>query len=989
MGLRRARRTSPSAPPARPAPDRSAPVRPALAVALAATLAVPALPAVGHAAVRDAAPAAAPATSAAATDTAPLAATADSAAYSAYPPILDPGSGAADYFTPSWLDDAGNHIQAHGGQVVSVSAEALGVDAGSVVQGEEAGQTVYYWYGEDRSNGYYGSPGVHAYKSYDTRNWTDEGVVLRSVSDAAELESDYFDALYDTVDDAGEPRADRIAELDYHLNTDEAADYTTIFERPKVLFNEQTNQWVLWWHSDGQRTVGGSMYARSMAGVAVSDSPTGPFRMTGVYRMPNRTNYQACISAAVPGQARDMTVFQDDDGTAYIVYSSEENRSLYIAELDADYTNVTHTTDVDMVDAGQYSEDGRFPYLFADGTAAAPVRGEDFQIVKECGVLEAPALFQHGGRYYTVASGATGWAPNPQTYYTADSVLGPWIRGVEAGDQHENVAYNAIPEGGDGLLSVGDTRRTSFGSQSTNVLDLGGGRFVYMGDRWNAGAANSNYVWLPITIGENGRAEMRNPATEDPARWGAGWDESYWDDKGAGTEIWRVVEDGVPDQVAPGEDFGAALPDAVPVEVDGVTTDVAVTWSATSFDERGTQTVTGTLAAGDGFTAGRTFTRTVEVHEDGIANLAPGASVAASSRANLAPTVVDGNVKGKGWDDWTSSGYPRNSWLSFTWPLTQDLTEVVVHTYKDGAGATWPSTVAAEYLDASGAWTATDISVDLAQDAASSAPVAVLDVSGLPRTNGLRLRLTTATNTWQSVSEVQVWGADDVEDLCRADGTTVSASFHQTEWETLPAANACDGNASTSWSTWSGSAGRDEVTLTVEPAEPRAVDRVGFTTTEGTIAHVGVEYRDAAGAWHPTTAQDVVPGATGTPVSVEFEPVWASAVRLTFATPDSYLKIPALGVGARTTAVVPGVAARCVGPDKAQLVTTVRNTGDKRADVEIRTPFGTRVVRDVAPGRTGSAVVSTKSTALEAGSVTVAKRGEPGLTAGYPAADCA
>ncbi|GAA2223369.1 hypothetical protein GCM10010413_15650 [Promicromonospora sukumoe] len=983
MGHRRAPRSNLAAPPALSGLARLRPTTPrrrgAVAVALAATLAIPALPAVGHAATPEAAPAVVP-------EAAPAAASAEEA--TTYPPILDPGATAPDYFTPSWPDTAGNHIQAHGGQVVSVSAEALGVDAGSVVEGEEAGETVYYWYGEDRSNGYYGSPGVHAYKSYDTKNWTDEGVVLRSVSDAAELESSYFDALYDTVDDAGEPRADRIAEVNYHLNTNDAAEYTTIFERPKVLFNEQTNEWVLWWHSDGQTTPGGSMYARSMAGVAVSDSPTGPFRMTGVYRMPNRTNYQACISAAVPGQARDMTVFQDDDGTAYIVYSSEENRSLYIAELDADYTNVTHTTDVDMADAGQYAEDGRYPYLFADGSAEAPVRGEDFQIVKECGVLEAPALFQHGGKYYTVASGATGWAPNPQTYYTADSMLGTWIRGVEAGDQHENVAYNAIPEGGDGLLSVGDTRRTSFGSQSTNVLDLGGGRYVYMGDRWNSGAANSNYVWLPVTIGENGRAEMRNPATEDPARWADGWDESYWDDKGTGTEIWRVTDDGLPDEVAPGEDFGATLPDAVPVEVDGATSDVAVTWSATSFDERGTQTITGTLAAGDGFTAGRTFARTVEVREDGIANLAPGASVAASSRANLAPTVVDGNVKGKGWDDWTSSGYPRNSWLSFTWPLTQDLEEVVLHTYKDGSGATWPSTVAAEYLDASGAWTTTDVRVDLAQDAASAAPVATLDVSDLPDTNGLRLRLTTATNTWQSVSEVQVWGADDVVDLCRADGTTVSASFHQTEWETLPAANACDGSASTSWSTWSGSAGRDEVTFTVEPAQPGAVDRVGFTSTEGTIARVGVEYRDAAGIWHATTAQDVVPSAAGVPTSVAFEPVWASAVRLTFATPGSYLKIPALGVGARSTAVEPSVAARCVGRDKAQLVTTVRNTSERRASFEIRTPYGDRVVRDVAPGRTGQAVVSTRFTALDAGAVTVTKRGEPGLTAGYAATDC-
>ena len=258
--------------------------------------------------------------------------------YTSYPAIQDPGSSAPDYFQPLWLDDNGAHIQAHGGQIVTA---------------EEDGRTVYYWYGEDRSNGYYGSPGVHAYKSYDTVNWVDQGVVLRSVSDASELETEYFDALYDTVDDAGQPRTERIAELNYQLNTNDAAEYTTIFERPKVLFNESTGKWVLWWHSDGQTSPGGSMYARSMAGVAVSDSPTGPFKMTGVYRMPNRTDYKACISAAVPGQARDMTVFQDDDGTAYIVYSSEENRSLYIAELDASYTNVTHTTDSDRADAGQ------------------------------------------------------------------------------------------------------------------------------------------------------------------------------------------------------------------------------------------------------------------------------------------------------------------------------------------------------------------------------------------------------------------------------------------------------------------------------------------------------------------------------------------------------------------------------------------------------------------------------------------------------------
>lgn len=910
--------------------------------------------------------------------------TGDPITYTAYPAIQDPGASAAGYFAPYWFDDEGSHIQAHGGAIVS--AQELGIDGGDVVTGSEEGRAVYYWYGEDRSNGYYGSPGVHAYKSYDTLNWEDQGVVLRGVSSASELESAYFDALYDTVDDAGAPRAGRIAELDYHLDTNEAADYTTIFERPKALYNESTGQWVLWWHSDGQTTPGGSMYARSMAGVAVSDSPTGPFRLTGVYRMPNRTDYTACTSAAVPGQARDMTVFQDADGTAYIVYSSEENRSLYVAELDASYTNVTHTTTTDMASAHQYSADGRYPYLFADGTAEAPVRGEDFQIVKECGMLEAPALFQHGGKYYAVASGATGWAPNPQTYYTADSILGSWIRGVESDDANENVSYSSIPEGGDGLLSVGDSRRTTFGSQSTNVLDLGGGRFVYMGDRWNDGAADSTYVWLPITIGENGRAEMRNPAVEDPARWGSGWDASYFDSHGRGTGIWRVTDAGVPASVEPGEDFGAALPVTVPVEVDGTITPTAVTWSATSFAERGTQTITGTLAADAQFSAGRTFTRTIEVATPGVANLAPASAVSASSRADLAPTVADGNVKGKGWDDWVSGGtYPKSSWLSFTWPLSQDVDELVVHTYKDGATASWPSTVAAEYMDASGAWVPAGASVDLVQDAAASAPVAKLDVSSLPRTNGIRLRLTSATNVWQSVSEVQIWGADDARDICTAEGTTVAASFSQTQYETLPAANACDGKATTVWSTWD-STKRSPVTFTVEPVQAHVVDRIGFTNIEGAIAGVSVEYRDAQGTWHPTGAKDVLPSANGKPTSISFAPVLASAVRLSFATPGSYLKIPAIGVGEAHSTLSASITTRCVA-GKLQLVTAVRNGGADAVAVSVDTAYGDRQTAAIAPGGTASVSFSTRKTGIATGEVALAA-GDEHVTVGYPAATC-
>src|SRR6478752_2684605 len=234
-------------------------------------------------------------------------------AYDDYEPIADPGSGSSIYFQPFWYDTQGRHIQAHGGQIVTT---------------EENGETVYYWYGEDRTNGYYGSPGVSVYRSTDTRNWENLGTALRGVSSSAQLTTDpYFVDLYGTLDGAGQPRTDLVQSLSYYLNTDQNWTYTAIFERPKVLYNAQTAKWVMWWHADGRT-------------------------MTGGYRLYNRSDYQACSSSAVPGQARDMTVFQDADGSAYIAYSSEENNSLYVSKLNDDYTNLDHTTSTDPVRTG-------------------------------------------------------------------------------------------------------------------------------------------------------------------------------------------------------------------------------------------------------------------------------------------------------------------------------------------------------------------------------------------------------------------------------------------------------------------------------------------------------------------------------------------------------------------------------------------------------------------------------------------------------------
>ncbi|WP_022878453.1 discoidin domain-containing protein [Microbacterium sp. B19] len=543
----------------------------------------------------------------------------------------------------------------------------------------------------------------------------------------------------------------------------------------------------------------------------------------------------------------------------------------------------------------QYSEDGRFPYVFADGSAGAPVRGEDFQIVKECGHLEAPAIFERDGTYTVIASGATGWAPNPQTYYTAKDLMATWIRGVQAGDANETMNYASIPDGGDGLLSVGDTNRSTFGSQTTNVFEIEPGKFVYMGDRWNEGQSDSTYVWLPLTIGENGRLEMHNPAAEDPARYGDGWDTSYWDDKGFGHGTWSLTPNAVPETVRRGT--APNLPATVNVDSDGTVGPVAVTWSTLDTSVLGPQTVTGTLASDAHFTAGRTFQRTVTVTAPGLADIAPEATVTASSRNTLVGTIVDGNPTGKGWDDWTGNGYPRDSWLAFDWGTVRTFDSIVVHTYKDGPTATWPSRIQAQYRDASGAWVDTEVGATLAQDASSPAPVAVIDARSLPASSALRLRLTSEANTWQSIAEVDVWGNASAPNVCRGGDATVSASFHQTKWATMPAGNACDGKQNTQWSTWTDAGFQDTATFTVETMEIHRLDRVSFTNTEGTVTGVTAEYRTPAGEWKPVEPTGDAPTVTnGAETTLSFTKVLATGVRLTFATPGSYLKIPEIVV---------------------------------------------------------------------------------------------
>jgi len=326
-------------------------------------------------------------------------------------------------FTPGalWYDSGNKIINAHGG--------------GLLFHGGK-----YYWFGEHKVEGAIGNSaqvGVHCYSSSDLYNWKDEGIAL-SVSESP---------LNDLAKGC-------------------------ILERPKVVYNRHTKSFVMWFHLE----LAGKGYSAARAGVATSKKITGPYTFIRSYRpnakaLPyypadipdsekincskpsNKGDIFFCRDFDGGQMARDMTVFVDDDGKAYHVFSSEENFTLQLAELTDDYTGNT----------------GKFIRIYIGHQT------------------EAPALFKYKHKYYLIGSGCTGWAPNAARWFVADSIWGKW-------------EYKGNPCQGEGSDKT-------FGGQSTYILPVNGKKdaFIFMADKWNPmNPIDGRYIWLPINFNESG-----------------------------------------------------------------------------------------------------------------------------------------------------------------------------------------------------------------------------------------------------------------------------------------------------------------------------------------------------------------------------------------------------------------------------------------------------------------------------------------------------
>jgi hypothetical protein len=344
-----------------------------------------------------------------------------------------------------WLDNNGTHINAHGGGFLYYN-------------------DTYYWFGEHKLSGKQGNKaivGVHVYSSNDLYNWKDEGIALKM-----------------------------------HDDPKSRLQKGCILERPKVIYNKKTKKFVMWFHHE----LKDQGYKAALTGVAVSDNITGPYRYVDSFRLhPNGLplNFskeqllkaetvedrqdenwkQKIIEGAYfkrdfeKGQmSRDMTLFVDEDESAYHITASEENQTLLISKLSDDYLSLT----------------------------------KEYIRVFPGGRNEAPAIFKKDGTYFMFSSGLTGWDPNPGKLAVSNTIMGDWefLGNPCRGTDEEN--------------------NSTFWSQSTYILPVAGKKdaFIFAADRWRGyNAIDGRYIWLPIEF-ENEKPILK---------WYDTWDLSFFD----------------------------------------------------------------------------------------------------------------------------------------------------------------------------------------------------------------------------------------------------------------------------------------------------------------------------------------------------------------------------------------------------------------------------------------------------------------------------
>ena len=292
-----------------------------------------------------------------------------------------------------WLDNKNIPINAHGGGVLFHNG-------------------LYYWYGEHKiagkSEADFADGGIHCYTSKDLINWTNAGVVL-------------------TVD---------------YKNTNTDIEYGCLIERPKVVYNKKTRKFIAFFKFYPK----GNGYEVAYVGVAVADSPNGPFQ------------YSHKFLADSPKGSGDFSMFVDTNGDLYHLAVRKPEKTFIIGKMTDDY----------LLPAEEYKI----------------CQGIEFH-------TEAPAIVKVNDIYHMLSSGSSGWKPNEARYYTSNNLFGTWTR-------HGNPTY-----GFNTIDNIGSEK--TFGGQSSFIIPVVGieNAFIAMFDIWKPSMPiEGRYIWLPIEFKE-------------------------------------------------------------------------------------------------------------------------------------------------------------------------------------------------------------------------------------------------------------------------------------------------------------------------------------------------------------------------------------------------------------------------------------------------------------------------------------------------------
>jgi hypothetical protein len=243
-------------------------------------------------------------------------------------------------------------------------------------------------------------------------------------------------------------------------------------EREHVIYNHTTDQWVLYAHYDD------SSYTIAEVLVATSSSECGPYTVQSEFQ-------------PLGLQSRDENIFEDDDGSAYLISASNKdggaNDTMAIFKLTSDYLSVDAS-------AGNI-------WLY------------------EYGYREAPAVAKSNGTYFLTTSQAAGWFPSQGGYSSSQAMMSGW-------SALENLG-NSSTFGGQAsdLLTIKGTSATSY----VLVLDhLGGNTLRDTGSMWlplflNGSAATATLNWYSswqinmktgaLTLPGNPDVALGQPAT--------------------------------------------------------------------------------------------------------------------------------------------------------------------------------------------------------------------------------------------------------------------------------------------------------------------------------------------------------------------------------------------------------------------------------------------------------------------------------------------